>query len=308
MSQPTNTTIVLCPGQGAQHAGMGRSWATAESAAAAVFKQADAILGTDLSTACFNGPDERIHRTDTAQPAIYTCSIACLKALESRGAYAPTTLAAVAGLSLGEFTALHLAGVFSFEEGLKLVAQRGRFMQEAAEASNSGMVALIGADESQANALCDAARGNDILVAANFNCPGQIVISGSKAACERSLIEAGKIGIRATAIPVAGAFHSPLMQPAADRMADALARVTFHPPRVPVPSNVTGKPHGNETNEIKRLLVEQITSPVRWEKNVRWLVENVKGRYIEPAPGKVLTGLMRRIEKAVKVENFAEAA
>jgi [acyl-carrier-protein] S-malonyltransferase len=304
MTQPT---IILCPGQGAQHTGMGKSWAAASPAAAETFAAADKVLGFDLSKTCFEGPDDRVNRTDVAQAGIYVTSIAAVKALQQQGKVDATNLAAAAGLSLGEYTALYLAGVFSFEDGLLLVQQRGRFMQEAAESSKGGMVALIGADEAQATALCDAARGPDILVPANFNCPGQIVISGSKEACDRALPEAEKLGLRATALTVAGAFHSPLMQPAADRMAEALAKVKFESPEIPVLSNVTGQPHTGDAGLIKQLLVQQITHAVRWEHDLRWLLANIAGaRYIEPAPGKVLMGLMRRIDKATKVENFAE--
>jgi [acyl-carrier-protein] S-malonyltransferase len=310
MSDPI---IILCPGQGAQHAGMAKAWASLSIEAAKTFRHADEIvgdsLGTPLSNICFEGPDTTINRTDVAQAAIYTASIACLRALIERGTIDLANLKAVAGLSLGEYTALHLAGVFSFEDGLRLVLQRGRFMQEAAQTSDSSMVALIGADEPQANALCDAARvPGGVLVPANFNCPGQIVISGDSASCAAAVTNASDMGLRATALSVAGAFHSPLMQTAADRMGDALSRVGFEPPRIPVLSNVTGQPHGADTAQIKQLLVQQITGAVRWEHNVRWLIANQTGRYIEPAPGKVLSGLMRRIDKATKVENFAEPA
>lgn len=299
-------TIILCPGQGAQHVGMGKAWAVASPAAKATFDAADAQLGFSLSAVCFGGPDTEVNKTDVAQAAIYVTSIACVRALVERGELDLGSLVAAAGLSLGEYTALHLAGVFSFEDGLRLVRQRGIFMQEAAEASGGGMVAIIGADEAQATELCDCARGSDVLVPANFNCPGQIVISGSKAACDRALGVAEQMGVRATALTVAGAFHSPLMQPAADRMAAELDTVEFATPKVPVLSNVTGAAHGSDTATIKNLLVDQITHPVRWEHNVRWLLAHATGRFIEPAPGKVLMGLMRRIDKATKVANFAE--
>jgi len=304
------STIILCPGQGAQHVGMGKAWFEASDAARQTFEQADNAIGFNLSSLCFDGPEDKVNRTDVAQAAIYVTSIACIRALEETGQVNTDDLAAAAGLSLGEYTALHLAGVFSFEDGLSLVKQRGQFMQEAAEASDSSMVALIGADEDQANQLCDAARGDDpgsVLVPANFNCPGQIVISGSSSACERALAEAEKMELRATALTVAGAFHSPLMQPAADRMAEALDAVTFSAPRVPVLSNVTGQPHEDDGASIKARLVEQITGAVRWEQDIRWLLENHAGaRYVEPAPGKVLMGLMRRIDRGTKVENHAE--
>jgi len=302
----TEPTILLCPGQGAQHVGMGRVWAERSRAAEGVFDTADAVLGFGLSDVCFGGPEDRIHRTDIAQPALYTAAVASVRGLIEQGRLSEPDIVAAAGLSLGEYTALHLADVFCFEDGLRLVQQRGTFMQEAAEASGGSMVALIGADEAQATALCDEARGADVLAPANFNCPGQIVISGSAAACQRSLAVAERMSLRATALTVAGAFHSPLMQPAADRMADALDAVPFASPRIPVLSNVTGDPHGSDTARIKQLLVEQITRPVRWDSNVRWLLAHVKGRYIEAAPGKVLGGLMRRIDRNTKVESAAE--
>ncbi|MEE9212952.1 MAG: ACP S-malonyltransferase, partial [Phycisphaeraceae bacterium] len=247
----TNAAIVLCPGQGAQHVGMGRAWADQCPVAAQTFAAADRALGFELTQTCFDGPEDRLNRTDIAQVAIYTTSVACHRALVDAGQL--TRLAAAAGLSLGEFTALHLAGAFDFETGLKLVRLRGQAMQDAADATadhgGSGMVALVGADEAQAEALCDEAlndpenKGDEVLVPANFNCPGQVVISGSLAACDRALTVARKIGLRATPLKVAGAFHSPLMQPAADRLAQALDEVQWSHPTIPVVSNVTARPH-----------------------------------------------------------------
>lgn len=299
-------TIILCPGQGAQHVGMGRAWAEASDAAHDTYIAADKQLGIKLSDVCFNGPEDEVHKTNIAQAAIYVTTIAAVRGLVEREALSLDTLVATAGLSLGEYTALHLAGVLSFEDGLALVQKRGAFMQEAAEASDGSMVAIIGAEAAQVEELCDKARDNEVLVPANFNCPGQIVISGSKAACERSLTVAEEMDVRATALTVAGAFHSPLMQPAADRMAEQLDAVDFAPARIPVLSNVTGEPHGDDAATIKQLLVDQITHPVRWEQNVRWLLDNVSGAYHEPAPGKALGGMMRRIDRSTKVANHAE--
>lgn len=298
--------VILCPGQGAQHVGMGKAWAEQYPVAAETFKAADDVLGFELSKVCFEGPEEQVTRTDVAQAAIYVTSVACLRALQESGQLVGETVAA-AGLSLGEYTALHIAGAFSFEDGLMLVRQRGTFMQEAATASPSSMVALIGADESQATELCEKATSSGgVLVPANFNCPGQVVVSGSKDACTRALEVASEMELRATELTVAGAFHSPLMQPAADRMAEALDKADWSGPNLTVMSNVTGKPHGNDITEIKKLLVAQIVSPVRWSDDVQWLIANAEGRFIEPAPGKVNAGLMRRIDKKTKVENFAE--
>lgn len=306
----SNSPIILCPGQGAQIVGMGKSWYDASPNAAKVFDRADEILGDRLgerlSKLCFDGPAESLNRTDIAQPALYVAGVASFHG-EFEGLQ-PSSIAAAAGLSLGEYTALHIAGAFSFEDGLELVTLRGRAMQDAAEAADSSMVALIGADEQQANAVCDAARGDDVLVPANFNAPGQIVISGSASACDRAVEEAGNLGLRATKLAVAGAFHSPIMQPAADRLQKALDSVSISEPACQVVSNVTAEPHAAESGEdfdarLRRLLVEQLTSPVRWAESCVWLSQNISGEFHELAPNKVLSGLMRRIDRSVKVTN-----
>lgn len=296
--------IFLCPGQGAQTVGMGHAWSTNSPAAKAVFDEADDILahslGAPLSTLCFEGPADALNRTDVSQPAIYTASIACYRALADE--QGPFDIAAAAGLSLGEYTALCIAGAFSFADGLKLVALRGRAMQDAAEATPSSMVALIGADEDSANKLCDAAREDDILVAANFNAPGQVVISGSAAACDRAEKLAPDHSLRATRLAVAGAFHSPIMQPAADRLRQALADTAIATPTCPVMSNVTALPHNPDIGVIRQRLVEQLTSPVRWAANCEHLANTYNDAdWHELAPGKSLAGMMRRINKAIKL-------
>lgn len=298
--------IFLCPGQGAQTIGMGHEWFNHSTAARETFEEAVTLLAGHLDTdanvrdLCFQGPADTLNRTDISQPAIYTTSIACYRAL--REAHAQDfTIAATAGLSLGEYTALCIAGAFSFADGLKLVALRGRAMQDAAEAVPSSMVALIGADEDKANALCDAARENDILVAANFNAPGQVVISGSAAACDRAEKLAPDHSLRATRLQVAGAFHSPIMQPAADRLRKALANTPIAEPQCPVMSNVTGTTHENNPDAIRERLVDQLTSPVRWAANCEHLAAtHPNADWHELAPGKSLTGMMRRINKAIK--------
>lgn len=300
----SNSMIILCPGQGAQSIGMGKAWVEAHPAAKETFDEADAaladVLGESLSHICFEGPVERLNGTDVCQPALYTCAIACFRAMKAE--LGGIEMASTSGLSLGEYTALHLAGAFSFVEGLHLVAKRGQYMQEASTASDSSMVALIGADESQADEVCSKAAGDDVLVPANFNAPGQIVISGHRTACERALEVAGEMGLRATALAVAGAFHSPLMEPAAQRMGEALASIEFKPLSCTVVSNVTAEPHdGTDPESIRRLLVDQITSPVRWAQSCDWMGKNLDGMYHEMAPGKVLMGLMRRINRQIKV-------
>lgn len=302
----SDSTILLCPGQGAQSVGMGRAWFDAHPVAAQTFAAADKAMGFPLSKLCFDGPEEQLNRTDMAQCAIYTASVACLQGLLETGKVEKFT--ATAGLSLGEFTALHLAGAYDFVEGLNLVRLRGRAMQDAAEASEGSMVAVTGdVSEDAINELCDKAKGDGVLVPANFNSPMQVVVSGSVDACERAVGVAGEMGFKPTPLTVAGAFHSPLMRPAADRLAEALDKVQWSTPNVPVISNVTGEPHENtDIDSIKTRLVAQLTSPVRWTQSMQWAVANMPGRYVELAPGKVLSGLMRRIDRGTKVENFNE--
>ena len=288
---------------------MGKAWCEGSPAARATFEEADAILGDSLGAAlselCFNGPTDVLNRTDVAQPALYACSIASYRGLqEQRG---PLLTATAAGLSLGEYTALHLAGVFDFDEGLRLVATRGRLMQDAAEAADSGMVALIGADGGQARQVCDEAAGGEVLVCANFTAPGQVVLSGHTGACRRAVVAAEGMGLRATPLAVAGAFHSPIMQTAADGMAEALAPINLRTPTVPVWSNVTAEPHdATEPELLKQRLVEQIVSPVRWSDLCRALAGGDTMEFHELAPGSVLRGLMRRIDLAIKVIPHAQ--
>jgi [acyl-carrier-protein] S-malonyltransferase len=296
--------ILLCPGQGAQKVGMGQAWAEQYPIAAQTYDEAGQVLSIDLKTLCFEGPPEQLNRTDLAQAAIYVTSVACYRALRESGGL--DEVGALAGLSLGEFTALHLGGAFDFASGLKLVRLRGQAMQEASQSAAGAMVALVGADEQQTQKLCDQARGDDELVPANFNCPGQVVISGSAAACDRAVALADEMGLKPKRLVVAGAFHSPLMQPAADRLAQALDQTQWGPLSATVVANVTARPHEPEPETIKRRLVEQLTNPVRWSQSMQWLLENTDGRFIELAPGKVLSGLMRRIDRDTKVNHNQE--
>lgn len=313
---------------------MGKGWFEQSADARAVFEKADRLVGNrlhpdrTLSRLCFEGgggtadDGERLNQTDVSQPAIYACSVACwagLRSLWGAGGIDEAGIAATAGLSLGEYTALHLAGVFSFEDGLELVMLRGRAMQEAADAvknadgsPGSGMVALIGADETLAAAVCEQACGSEVLVPANFNAPGQVVISGHTAACRRAVEVAGTMGLRATVLPVAGAFHSPIMQPAADRLRAALAKTPMKPPspRCPVVSNVTAAMHEPSVERIRTRLVEQLTYPVLWDAGCKALIAGQSGpspvEFHELAPGRTLAGLMRRIDKNTKVETHED--
>lgn len=302
MSAPT---YILCPGQGAQAVGMGKDLYASSPAARGIFDRADQVLGFALTELCFNGPEDRLNQTDISQPALYATGVASFHAAKLSGVIDQDAIAGFAGLSLGEYTALHLANVFSFEDGLKLVAARGRYMQEAAVASPSGMVAILGADEAQVIALCEQSAGGEVLVPANLNAPGQIVVSGSAAACERVLKAAETAGLKATALKVAGAFHSPLMQAAADRMAGELERVSFQSPSRPVYSNVTAQPH-SDPSSIKRLLVDQIVSPVQWERTMKAILAIEGARFVELAPGRTLAGLAKRINRRTAVESVAK--
>ena len=300
------TTYILCPGQGAQAVGMGRDFYDNHPAAEDIFKRATATLGYDLSQLCFEGPDERLNQTDISQPAIYVTSVAAYHAAKAAGKLGDGPFA-YAGLSLGEYTALHLAGVFSFEDGLRLVAARGKAMQEAAVSVPSSMVAVMGADEAAITKLCEENANGDVLVPANFNAPGQIVVSGSRAACERLNAAATAAGFRSIPLTVAGAFHSPIMQPGADVMKVVLEKVAFQRPTAPVYSNVTAALH-SDPETIKKLLVDQIVRPVRWEQTMAQVANLPDAKFIELAPGKVLTGLLKKQNRRAAVVTLNEAA
>jgi [acyl-carrier-protein] S-malonyltransferase len=307
--QLSANTYILCPGQGAQVVGMGKDFHDASNAVRHVFDTANEVLGFDLGKLCFEGPAEQLNQTDISQPAIYTTSVAAFRAVREAGKIDPARVTAYAGLSLGEYTALHLAGAFTFEEGLKLVAARGRYMQEAAVATPSSMVAILGAEEPAVVELCAKAAQGEVLVPANFNAPGQIVVSGSKGACERVLAEATNAGVKATPLVVAGAFHSPLMQPAAGRMRVELDKVNFRPLTTTVYSNVTAEPHG-DAESIKEKLIKQIVAPVQWAATMKTLVGENGGegsRFVELAPGRTLAGLAKRINRRLPIESFAAA-
>ena len=299
-------TYILCPGQGAQLVGMGRDFHAESPMAKSVLDVANDVVGFDVRSVMFGGPEDRLNQTDVSQPAIFACSVAAYRAGEEAGLIDPSAVTAYAGLSLGEYTALHLAGVFTFEEGLRLVRARGQLMQAAAVATPSGMVAILGADAAAIDRLCADAAGGEALVPANYNAPGQIVVSGTTAACDRALKAAEAAGFKATALKVAGAFHSPLMQPAADAMRAELDAATFSDPRTTVYSNVTAAPH-EAAASIKQRLVEQIVSPVKWEQTMVALIAagGDGPRFVELAPNRHLAGLAKRINRRLPVESLA---
>jgi len=299
-------TAILFAGQGAQTVGMGRDIAEASPAAAAVFERANEMVGYDLRALCFGGPAERLEQTDVQQPAIFTTSAAIWQALQERTGL-PEPVAAMAGLSLGEYTALFAAGSLSFEDALRLVKRRGELMQAAATAVPSGMVSAIGLDPDNVEAICSQASDAGVIQPANFNSPGQIVLSGAKAACEKAAVLIEQAGGRAIPLKVAGAFHSPLMKPAADGLAEMLAVTPFTAPRVPVIANVNCQPHGDAAT-IRRRLAEQLTQPVRWQESMETLLAEGVEQFIEVGPGRVLTGLMKKISRKTSIINISSAA
>jgi [acyl-carrier-protein] S-malonyltransferase len=295
-------TALLFAGQGAQSVGMGRDLAEKFPAARAWFDRANAVLGYDLAAICFHGPEAELTKTEHAQPAIFLVGWIAFQLLRER--VPALGYQAVAGLSLGEFTAFAAADAMGFEEGLKAVRERGRFMQEACDATRGAMAAIIGLEEGPAREVC-AEAGVGL---ANLNCPGQLVISGAAdgiaRACELAKARGAK---RALPLTVAGAYHSPLMAGAKPKLAAELARVRLNPPTVPVISNVTARPHDGEAS-TRALLVEQVTASVRWEESMRYLIADGFQRFIELGPGSVLSGFMRRIDKGALMLNVADSA
>lgn len=293
-------TALLFAGQGAQFVGMGKDLAEAHPTAKSLFAQADEALGYGLSEICFSGPEEALVRTEHAQPAIYLVGWVALQLLHEQSP--SLAFEATAGLSLGEFTALAAADSLGFEDGLRVVRRRGELMQDACEASSGGMAAIVGLDEENVRAVCEQTGVH----LANLNCPGQIVVSGDAdkmdAACEAAKAAGAK---RAIPLPVAGAYHSPLMQPAQTGLAEALAKVGLQSPRVPVFSNVTGQAHGG-ADTIAATMVEQVTSSVRWEACIRAMIADGVTRFIELGPGTALTGFMRRIDRGLEVLNVGD--
>lgn len=295
-------TALLFAGQGAQKIGMGRDLAEACPAAHDLLAQAQAVLGYDLGSICFNGPETELTKTEHAQPGIYLVSWMAFAALKMR--LPELRFEATAGLSLGEYAALAAAGAMPFEQGLRLVWRRGLFMQEACEATKGSMAAVTGMSESLVRDIC-AETGAEV---ANLNCPGQIVISGQADAIDRACGLAKERGAkRAVPLQVAGAFHSKLMASAAPRLAAELADCSFGQPVVPVISNVTARPHESPSG-ITRLLADQVTSTVRWEESMRYLLAEGFTRFVELGPGTVLTGFMKRMAVGLELLNVGDTA
>ena len=299
----TKRIAILFAGQGAQAVGMGKDLAAAYPGAKELFEQADQILGRSLSAVTFDGPEAELVKTVNCQPALFVHGLACLAGLRQElGEFSPQF---AAGLSLGEFTAHAAAGTFSFADGLKLVAERGRLMQEACERSQGAMAAMIGGEES---AVRDLATACDVDVA-NFNSPGQIVLSGTVDGIDKAVAVAKEKGIRKAAkLNVAGAYHSRLMQSAADALAPALAETPMQAPRFPVVANVSARPV-TDAAAVREALRAQVTGSVRWTETIEFLADVEKVElFIELGPGGIVAGLVKRTRKEVPVLSIADAA
>jgi len=294
---------ILLPGQGAQFEGMGRDWCEAFDVARETFAEADEVLGFSLTGACWSSGDE-VHRTDVAQPGIFTTSVAILRVLESRGR-ALAGAALCAGLSLGEYTALWAAGSLDFADGLRLVRLRGEAVQDASEACPSSMTSLMGADEETARELAALGAEHGICSVANLNAPGQVVVSGELAALDAVEAAARDRGVRrAVRLTVAGGFHSECMRPAARRLEAALAEVELRAPRTVFLSNVNGGPV-EDPAVIRAQLAQQVCAPVLWERSMRWALDSGVRSFLEPGPGTVLAGLMKKIDREAVVRSAA---
>ncbi len=299
-------TAILFPGQGAQSVGMARALCSELPAADQLFDQASAVVGYDLRQLCFEGPPERLNSTENSQPALFVASLAALEKLRCDTPELIDEATATAGLSLGEITALVFAEAITFDDGLRLVAERGQAMQAASDLAPSGMVSVLGLEQQEIEQLCDEARQTQVLQIANLLCPGNIVVSGHLEACERLAVLAEAAGaMRVVPLPVAGAFHTPLMQPAVERLQAALDRIQIRTPRIPVVGNVHARPH-TDPDSIRAALAEQVVAPVRWEDSMRALIqEHGIERFCEVGPGRVLRGLLKRIARKVPCENVA---
>lgn len=289
-------------GQGAQTPGMGRDFAEADAGAAALFNQANAVLGFDLAKICFEGPAEELTKSNVCQPAIFTVSYLAYRALQQRR---KTDFACAAGLSLGEWGALCVAGVLDFESTLKVLEARGRFMQEACEATPSGMLAVVGATPAQLETICERTG----CTVANINSAQQQVLSGAKAAIADAVAAAKELGVkRAIPLATAGAFHSPFMAPAREKLATVLDGIEFKAPKIPVLSNITGKPHSADPGAIKALMLEQVTGTTNWAADTLAARELGCTRFVEFGPGKVLSGLIKKIDPALETLNVGDLA
>lgn len=296
----------LFPGQGAQHVGMGKTIAENYPAARELYDRASEILEYDLARLCFEGPSAELDSTVISQPALFVTSLAALEMLRADSPDKVLACEMAAGLSLGEYTALVFAGAMSFEDGLRVVQRRGEAMQAAADANPSGMVSILLLDREKVSEICQSASSAGKIWIANYLCPGNIVLSGENSACELAAELAEQEGGRAIPLAVAGAFHTEIMKPADTRLSEALAGVGLKKPEIPVISNVDAEIH-EDPDEIRELLVRQVISPVLWEDSLRKMLATGFDEFYEIGPGKVLKGLMKRVDRKISCETVNDS-
>ncbi len=284
------------PGQGAQHVGMGRKLAAQYPKAREMYDRATEIMGFDLGQLCFEGPAHELDSTVISQPALFVTSLAALEKLRADSPEIVLACEMAAGLSLGEYTALVFAGAMSFEDGLRVVKRRGEAMQAASDATPSGMVSILLLERSQVEQICQEASAHGPIRIANFLCPGNLVVSGENAACERAAELAMAAGGKAIPLAVAGAFHTSIMRPADEALAEVLAEIELRTPEIPVVFNVDAQTH-NDPEEIRQLLIRQVVNPVRWEDSINLMLSAGCSDFYEVGPGKVLRGLLKRISR-----------